>query len=94
MSEKESKNGQALKVLREARQETIAKAKETIRTQSGIIKKIREQLKSGPKTVPEIAAAAQMPSAQVMQFVAGLKKYGILTEGAKVEDYFQYALTK
>ena len=94
MSEKKTGNGQALKELREARRETIEKARNTIKTQNRDIKKIREQLQSGPKTVLEIAGAVQMPASQVLQYVAGLKKYGLLIEGEKDGDYFTYELSK
>jgi hypothetical protein len=31
-----------------------------------------------------------MPTSQVLLFVAGLKKYGIVVEGEKDGDYFNY----
>ena len=94
MSEKKTGNGQALKELREARRDTIEKARNTIKTQNRDIKKIREQLQSGAKTVPEIASAVQMSPSRVLQYVAGLKNYGLLAEGAKDGDYFTYELSK
>ena len=70
------------------------KSRQAIKTQNQDIKKIREQLQSGPKTVPEIADTIQMSPAQVLRYISGLKKYGIVVEGTKEDDYFKYELTK
>lgn len=94
MTENKSLDKEALKRLRELRRETVEKARQAIKTQNQDIKKIRDQLQSGPKTVPEIAGAIQMPPALVLRYISGLKKYGLLFEGAKEEDYFKYDLAK
>ena len=94
MSDSKVNDAAALKRLREARRETIEKAWQIIKTQNRDIKKIREQLQSGAKTVPEIASAVQMSPSRVLQYVAGLKNYGLLAEGAKDGDYFTYELSK
>jgi len=94
MSMNEVSDKDALKTLREARRETIEKARQAIKTQNQDIKKIREQLLSGPKTVPEIAGAIQIPAALVLRYISGLKKYGLLVEGVKEDDYFKYELAK
>jgi len=85
---------EALKQLREARGETIAKARQTIKAQNRDFKQIRGFLQQGARTVPEIAAAVGMSTSQVMQYVAGMKKYGLLVEGAKQDDYYTYELAK
>jgi len=94
MTENKSSDKEALKELRELHRETVEKARQAIKTQNQDIKKIRGQLQSGPKTVPEIAGAIQMPAALVLRYISGLKKYGLLVEGAKEEDYFKYDLAK
>jgi len=94
MSMNETSAKEALKNLRELRRETIEKARRTIKAQNQDIKKIRDQLQTGPKTVPEIAGAIQMPTAVVLRYIAGLKKYGLLIEGAKTDAYFKYELAK
>ena len=83
-----------LKMLRDSRREIIERTKRAIKIQTQDIKRIQAQLQSGPKTIPEIADAIHMPSSQVLRYVSGLKKYGILVEGAKEEDYFKYELAK
>jgi len=94
MGMNEHSDKDALKILRESRRETVEKARQTIKTQNQDIKKIREQLQSGPKTIPEIAGTIQMPSALVLRYISGLKKYGIVGEGVKEDDYFKYELAK
>jgi len=82
----------ALKQLREARKPWIDRAKNAIKTQSARIKAIRGQIENGPKTVPQIAAATGLDTAQVLLCVAGLRKYGAVAEGPKEGDYYTYTL--
>ena len=58
------------------------------------IKAIREQLNEKGATVPEIAGATGIPSAEVMWYLATLKRYGLIVEGEKDGGYFRYALTR
>ena len=84
---------EALKKLREERQETIEQAKSLIKEQSSVIKKIKEHLQGDGKTVPEIARATGIKSSEVLWFVMALKKYGQVLEGPKDGDYYKYQLT-
>ena len=93
MSDKKKGDKQALKALREARKASIEQARNAIKTQNKDIKSIRAAMQDGGKTVPEIAAATGMPTAQVLMYVATLKKYGEVAEGAKDGDYFKYELS-
>jgi len=90
MSEKTDK--EALKMLRQERKFTIESVKKTIKTQNRIIKQIKEQIKTEGKTVPEIAHATKIPSSQVLLYVTGMRKYGIIKEGEQDGDYFRYEL--
>jgi len=91
MSEKKN-DKEALKQLRQERQASIKHAKDAIKTQNQDIKKIKDQLKDGGKTVPQIAAAIKMPTSKVLLYITALRTYGVLVEGAKEEDYFKYEL--
>ena len=84
---------QAMKRLRETRKHAVDRARKTIKSQTRIIKSIKEQLADGPKTVVEMAQALRMDTAQVLLFVSGLRKYGEVIEGAKDGDYFKYELS-
>lgn len=82
----------ALRRLREARKSWIDRAKDSIKTQSARIKAIRGQIENGPKTVPQIATATGLDTAQVLLYVAGLRKYGAVAEGPKDGEYYTYTL--
>jgi hypothetical protein len=49
-------------------------------------------LRGGPRTVPEIAAAIECPTHEVVFWVMGMRRYGYLREvkGATDEGYFRY----
>jgi hypothetical protein len=49
-------------------------------------------LGSGPMTVPEIAAAIDCPTHEVVFWVMGMRRYGHLREvkGATADGYFRY----
>ena len=81
-----------LKQLREKRKSWIEGARASIKSQADIIKRIRQQLEGGAKTIPQIAEGAGLETAQTLLVVSGLRKYGVLAEGAKEADYYSYTL--
>ena len=90
MSEKRTIDKNALKKLREERRVWVDRAKQSIKAQNQIIKQIKAQIADSAKTVPEIAQATGMPTSQVLLYLAGLKKYGLVAEAEKDGDYFKY----
>ena len=85
---------EALKALRQQRKTTIDRARKMIKDQNKEIAAIKSQLKEEGRTIPEIAAALGMNASDVLIFVAALRKYGEVVEGAKEGDYFRYQLAK
>jgi hypothetical protein len=83
---------EALKQLRQQRKVSIDRARKMIKNQNKQIAGIKSQIKEEPRTVPEIAAALSMNPSEVLIFVAALRKYGEVVEGAKDGDYFRYQL--
>ena len=83
---------EALKRLRESRKQTIETASRRMKERKKAIDAIRNGLKEGARTVPELAEAAGMDSAQALWIVAALKKYGEIAEGEKDGGYFRYRL--
>ncbi len=55
-------------------------------------KRLREALKEGPKTVPEISDQTGMPSRDVFWHLMSMKKYGEVIEGEEQGSYVRYAL--
>ena len=53
---------------------------------------LSELLEDGPRTVPELAAAMDCPSHEVLFWVMGMRRFGRLREisGATDEGYFRY----
>jgi DNA-directed RNA polymerase specialized sigma subunit len=82
----------AMKRLREERSVWVENAKQSIKVQNQIIKQIKAQIGGNAKTVPEIAQATAMSTAQVLLYISGLKKYGVVVEADKDGDYFKYRL--
>jgi biotin operon repressor len=94
VSEKRTEKKEAMKRLRESRKGIIKTTSARVKENRKAIKAIKEQLQDEARTVPEIAAATGLASAEVLWFIATLKKYGEIVEGDKDGGYFRYHLTK
>lgn len=94
--EKEEKKGKAKKkltvqMLRETRKppkENLERQKE----QRKIVKAIKEALKSGPKTILQIAEETNLKTDVVVWYLFSLRKYGEIQEVEEVEGYYTYKL--
>lgn len=97
MATEKPKSGGAtadLKKLREARKYKIAAATERMKQQRQAVQAIEAALAQGGMTVPELARATRQPAAQVLYYLATLKKYGKVVEGEAQDSYFQYRLAE
>jgi predicted Rossmann fold nucleotide-binding protein DprA/Smf involved in DNA uptake len=67
---------------------------EVMRDEMYLQDKITDLLQKGPKTIPEIAAEMGYPSHEVMIWVMGMRRYGMIVEMPKerADDYYQYRL--
>lgn len=86
------KKKESMARLRAQRSEWIARAKENLKRQSAAMKKIKAQLGGEGATIPEIAQSCEMPANEALWYVAAMRKYGQVIEGAKDGDYFRYVL--
>lgn len=70
--------------------------REIVRDEQVMRRRILAALEDGPLTVPEIAAAVERPSHEVMFWVMGLRKYGWLGEIKEVTDegYYRYQVVE
>ncbi|HMC02505.1 MAG TPA: hypothetical protein VKI23_00150 [Cellulomonadaceae bacterium] len=70
--------------------------REIVRDEQVMRRRILAALEDGPLTVPEIAAAVERPSHEVMFWVMGLRKYGWLGEikEATDEGYYRYQVVE
>jgi predicted transcriptional regulator len=79
-------------ILRERLGSVPQGALEISREHQKVKKRLREALKEGPKTVPEISERTQIPSRDVLWHLMSMKKYGEVIEGEEQGSYVQYAL--
>ncbi len=85
---------EALKRLRETRRQTIKAATDRMKVQKKAIAAIKDELRQGERTVPEIAAATGLQTAEVLWFIASLKKYGEILEGPIDGSFYRYRLAQ
>ena len=83
---------EAMKKLRESRKSLIKAAAAKMKEQKKIIVAIKDHLKEGARTVPEISEATGRSGAETLWYVATLKKYGEIRETEKDGSYFKYEL--
>ena len=72
----------------------ISAATTRMKAQKKVIRALKEQLKSGARTVPELAAATNAGTEETLWYIAALKKYGQIIEAQKEGAYFAYALAR
>ena len=82
-----------LKRLRSERKESITRASARLKRQKKELRAIKERLKEGAGTVPQVAGVTGIPTPKVLWYFAALKKYGELVEDQKDGSYYRYALT-
>ncbi|MCX6371712.1 MAG: MarR family transcriptional regulator [Actinobacteria bacterium] len=70
--------------------------REVVRDEQVMRRRILEVLAEGPLTIPEIAAAMERPTHEVVFWVMGLRKYGWLAEDKEVNDdgYYRYEVVE
>jgi len=91
---KKSKKELTVKKLREKGVKPKPEVIEMSKEQRRIIKKIKECLKAGPKTIPEIASETGLPSGVVTWYVMTLFKYGEIIPEEEVNGYYKYRLSE
>jgi len=71
---------------------TTRETREIVREEMGMHGPILDALKAGPLSVPEIAAALDRPTYEVVIWVMGMRRYGWLSEvkGSADDGYFRY----
>lgn len=82
--------GEMLKRLREQHAETVARTQVLLKEQKRVQQVICQALRDKPMTVPEVAAAINMPTNEVLWYTASFKKYGLIVEKGMCADYPLY----
>jgi len=86
------KLAEQLKKLNELRGPVPQELRDRVAAQNKAQKAILDALKEGPRTAPELAAAAGLPHDQAIWYVAGLRKYGKIADVPGKGDYPKYEL--
>lgn len=68
--------------------------REVLREEMVMKERVLALLKDGPKTVPAVAAVLGRPTDQVMLWMMGLRRYGLIVEQGRpnTDGYFNYVL--
>ena len=85
---------QALASLRKSMGGISEEKRARLKDQLTIRKAIRQALSTGPRTVPELAAAVQYPADQVFWQLMGMRKYGLVRETGDANQYVRYGLVE
>jgi hypothetical protein len=86
--------GELLKHLRETYPEGVKRAQALQKEQRHIQEEIVKVLKEKACTVPEVAAAVQIPSQQALWYLAAMRKYNLVIENGMSGDYPLYQLAE
>lgn len=83
---------EALRVFRERMGGLTEAKKSYLKSDRETRKAVREALRFGSKTIPELTQQLNLPGENVTWYVMALKRYGEIVEAGRVGDYFRYAL--
>jgi len=67
-----------LKQLRDQHRDTVERTQALLKTQKAIRRQICQQLRSGPKIVPEIAEITGLPAHDILWHITAMKKYDLI----------------
>ena len=91
-SQSGQKKQRPVDILRERRGGISDSMKTFVKEQNRTKKGIREALKTGPKTIPEISAACGIESHVVLWHLMAMKRYGAVVEDGESNGYVLYIL--
>ena len=83
-----------LKALRDQHQVTVERTRALLKDQKAVRRQICQQLRSGPKIVPEIATETGLPAHDVLWHITAMKKYDVIVEVGQCGEYYQYAMAE
>lgn len=82
--------GEMLKQLRAEHAETVERTQVLLKEQKRIQREVCQFIRENPKTVPEVAEALDMPTSEILWYMASFKKYGLIVEEGMCGDYPLY----
>jgi predicted transcriptional regulator len=91
-ADKLAKSKTPLALLRERKGGMSDELKEYFKGQQSIRKALREALKGGPKSIPEIAALCSLDKQATLWHVMAMRRYGEVVETDEKNGYPLYSL--
>ena len=79
--------------LKERRGGTPQALLDSVREHNAARAAIKKALAGGPRTVPEVAAAAGLSPRETLWMLTAMRKYGSVAEDTQDGSYMRYALT-
>ena len=76
--------------LRKQNRDQVTQAQAMLKEQTAVRKNLSRVMQGEPKTISEIAAAAELPPHDVLWHVTAMKKYGQVVEDGLDDDYEYY----
>jgi predicted transcriptional regulator len=92
--EERKERAESLKHVREDHAATVQATQDRLKEQQAIRKQLQAALRQGAATVPELAAATELPTQTVLWHVTAMKKYDLVIEAGFDGEYYQYALAE
>lgn len=92
--EEAKKRTALLKQVRDQHQETVERTRARLKEQQTVRRQICQQLRSGPKIVPEIVEATGLPAHEALWHITAMKKYDLVVEVGRCGEYYQYAMAE
>ena len=89
---KPAKAKNTIAVLRERHGGMTQDLKDYFKDQQRVRKLLREALKGGAMTIPQLAAACKLETHTTLWHVMAMRRYGEVAEGAEQNGYLLYTL--
>jgi len=83
-----------LKRLREEHQETVVRTQTLLKEQKAIRKQLCQEMREGPKTIPELAEVTDIPAGEILWHITAMKKYDLVAEVGMSGEYYQYQMAE
>jgi DNA-binding transcriptional ArsR family regulator len=90
--ERRSKIRALVRQIAEKREASVARAQTELKEQRAVRKRVKDRLRTGPATVPELSEATGLSPATVLRQIAAMRKYGSVVEAEQDGNYFRYRL--
>jgi len=93
--EKKDSPVRTVDLVKKERQVSVA-VKDNLKQYNRMKRAIRQALKEGPMTIPELADKLDINTADVTYYVMTLRKYGFITAGEQddMDEFYYYQLKK